>query len=186
MEYSPPDSRRDVGGFLQLLTAISDGTLAPGEHLTTESELFEARMAIEVAAVSLAADRATPEDLDALRAAARRHGEASGIDELIATDEEFHAALISAAHNSLISRVYAMLVPGLREFRRMSLAIPASARRSLVTHEGIVDAIASGSPSASRVAAAEHLWPLYSNVTQAARAQRSDAAYDDRRVWFLD
>jgi GntR family transcriptional repressor for pyruvate dehydrogenase complex len=153
------------------------------------TELLEARMALETAAAGLAAARATTGDLTRLRRASAKHVGATQIEALIDTDESFHSALIAAAHNDLIGRLYAMLVPGLRDFRRMSLAIPASAERSGVTHDDIVAAVASNDPRAAREATAEHLWPLYSSVTRAASrgrrsAERRPAA--DRQIWFLN
>lgn len=153
------------------------------------TELFEARMSLETAAAGLAAERASSSDIARLQSASAEHRRATSIDALIDTDECFHSELVDSAHNSLIGRLYAMLVPGLREFRRMSLAIPASAHRSAVTHDDIVAAIASQDPVASRQATAEHLWPLYSSVTSAANTTPTRAApraSGDKRVWFLE
>jgi GntR family transcriptional repressor for pyruvate dehydrogenase complex len=154
------------------------------------TEVFEARMSIEVSAAGLAGERAGDDDIAALQAAAQQHREATSIEELIDTDENFHAALVRCAGNSLLERLYSMLVPGLREFRRMSLAIPASAARSAHTHDAIVEAIVARDPFASRSATLEHLWDLYSLVTTAGNtnptsgAQRKEVA--DRRAWFDD
>lgn len=154
------------------------------------TELFEARMSLESAAAGLAAERATPADIARLQEVSMKHREAPDIESLISTDEGFHQELINSAHNALIARLYAMLVPGLHEFRRMSLAIPASAHRSGVTHEDIITAIAAHDPMWSRQATVEHLWPLYSSVTDAANStsSRSKArrGTSDKRVWFLE
>ncbi len=154
------------------------------------TEVFEARLSLEVSAAGLAGERVSDEDLEALQRAARRHSEASGIEQLIDTDEEFHAALVHAAGNALLERLYSMLVPGLREFRRMSLAIPASAARSAHTHDGIVEAIVARDPFRSRKATLEHLWDLYSLVTNAGNTSATDEAprkeVADRRAWFDD
>ncbi|MCU1570608.1 MAG: hypothetical protein JWR33_1349 [Naasia sp.] len=154
------------------------------------TEVFEARLSLEVSAAGLAGERASEEEIAALQAAALRHRSARGIEELIDTDEEFHTALVRCAGNALVARLYAMLVPGLRDFRRMSLAIPASAERSAHTHDAIVDAVAAHDPFQSRSATLEHLWDLYSLVTTAANTNPTDGALRkeiaDRRAWFDD
>lgn len=154
------------------------------------TELFEARMSLEIAAAGLAAERATSDDIARLHAASQAHRSAAEIDALIDTDERFHDALVLAAHNSLINQLYSMLVPGLREFRRMSLAIPASAHRSGTTHDAIANAIASHDPVASRRAAVTHLWTLYSSVGSAAKTTSSKnkggRGIADKRAWFFD
>lgn len=152
------------------------------------TELFEARMSLETTAASLAAQRADRDDLQRLEQAAARHQIATDIEELIASDEAFHQELVSCSHNSLIARLYSLLVPGLREFRRMSLAIPASANRSSVSHFDIVAAISSGDSVQSRRATVRHLLPLYAAVTSAANSAAAGDRRDraDNRVLFMD
>ena len=70
-------------------------------------DLYELRAAIEVAAVQLAVQRASTEEVNAL---ARMVEDASahedcGVSDLIAADEAFHTRLIALAGNSEMSRV---------------------------------------------------------------------------------
>jgi GntR family transcriptional repressor for pyruvate dehydrogenase complex len=153
-------------------------------------ELLEARMSLEVAAAGLAAERASGADLARLLKAAQKHRASTGIEALINSDEHFHEVLVACGHNALISKLYSMLVPGLREFRRMSLAIPASAGRSSDTHDAMVDAIVARDPARSRRATVEHLWHLYSSVTNAANTtatkEKARRQIADKRVWIDD
>lgn len=151
------------------------------------SELIETRLGLETTAAGLASERATDADVVRLRAANDAHRHAHEIDDLVLHDEEFHLALVDAAHNSLLSRMYAMLVPSLREFRQLSLAIPASASRSGKTHDEIIAAIESHDPIRSRKATVQHLWTLYTAVGGAkdgAAAGASERPTADPRVWL--
>ncbi|OJW02442.1 MAG: hypothetical protein BGO47_12085 [Microbacterium sp. 67-17] len=151
------------------------------------TELIETRLAVETTAAGLACERATETDLARLREANNSHRNAVGVDDLVKYDEEFHGALVSASHNSLLTRMYSMLVPSLREFRRLSLAIPASASRSSKSHEEIIDAIEARDPIRSRNETVKHLWTLYGAVA-GALAESPAASHPtktaDRRVWL--
>ncbi|MBO3084742.1 FadR/GntR family transcriptional regulator [Cellulomonas fengjieae] len=151
------------------------------------TELFEARMSLEVTAAGLAAERATTRELALLDRAARKHRAAEHLESRIDSDEGFHEVLVACAHSALLSKLYAILVPGLREFRSMSLAIPASATTSADTHDAIVAAIVAGDPTAAREATVEHLWGLYSMITSAANANSPDGTprrqIADKAVW---
>lgn len=142
------------------------------------SEVFEARLSLEVTAAGLAAERSTSRDEAKLRAAARDHISAEtlgSIDDLVQTDEAFHRTLVALGRNALISRLYDILVPDLAQYRRVSLALPGSARRSGADHMAIVDAVAVGDSDAAKAAVTEHISVLRSEVAEAAKASRHAA-----------
>lgn len=136
------------------------------------SDLFEARLALELMASSLAAQRATKGALAKLRTAANAHvrAEAGGsLDDLVDTDQAFHSAIVALGGNSLLEKLYEMLVPQIIEYRRVSLAIPGAPKRSGQDHLAVVEAIASRSPAEARNAMLDHLWTLYHEFVDAAR-----------------
>lgn len=185
--------RKGIGTFIvegKRMEPVHSFVKWAAENEFEVTELFEARMSLEIAAAGLAAERATPNDIWQLRKASDAHISAPSIDRLIDTDEAFHHALVESSHNSLIAQLYTILVPNLREFRRMSLAIPASAHRSGSTHAAIADAIEAHDPVESRRAAVAHLWDLYSSVTNAAntnpQSEKARRSIADKRAWFLD
>jgi GntR family transcriptional repressor for pyruvate dehydrogenase complex len=138
------------------------------------ANLLEARIALEVAAAPLAAQRATKREIAALRAAGTAHLRAErrgSMDELVATDRDFHVALVAAGGNGLLAQLYGMLVPQLSEYRRVSLAIPGAPARSSGGHMAIVDAIAARDPRGARAAVLAHLSVLYGELVEAAGAQ---------------
>jgi GntR family transcriptional regulator, transcriptional repressor for pyruvate dehydrogenase complex len=69
------------------------------------AQLFEVRIALESTATSLAAIRATDEELQRIVDASNIHRatRASDVDELVRTDELFHGRIVDASHNQLLS-----------------------------------------------------------------------------------
>ncbi|MFI6904348.1 FadR/GntR family transcriptional regulator [Nonomuraea sp. NPDC050394] len=83
-------------------------------------DIYEVRMLVEVQAARLAATRRTDADITALRAAlaARREVAAAGAEldaGFIDADIALHAAVVSAAHNPVLTDLFAEFVPALRE-----------------------------------------------------------------------
>ncbi len=138
-------------------------------------ESLELRRVIETEAAALAAERATDDDL----AAMRRHLEvlerSSGDPQAYAVqDVAFHDAVLRATHN----RLFLQLIDSMREllvFVR-TVSITSSADRiptSLEGHRILFAAITARSPEAARRAMADHLaWAERVNVSEyrAARA----------------
>lgn len=94
----------------------------PAEPLETRlrraslAHLFEVRGLLEVEACALAAGRRDEADLAALDAAlAARHEAARGSDEaFVDADIALHAAVVAAAHNPVLTDLFAGFVPALR------------------------------------------------------------------------
>lgn len=171
--------RKGLGTFVSLDNR-SDPILAfaawSHENRYEVSELFEARLALELTGASLAAQRATAPQVRSLRAAARAHVRAERANELgdlADTDRAFHAAIFELSGNRLLTKLYEMLVPQITEYRHLSLAIPGAPQRSGQDHLAIVDAIASGAPTAARTAMLDHLWTLYLEFADAAEGRRA-------------
>jgi GntR family transcriptional regulator, galactonate operon transcriptional repressor len=129
------------------------------------SEYLECRAILEVEAASLAAERATAEDLDGLRAAfarmtvAAERARANPSAEMLyqEADVAFHRAVIRAAGNRALARMTEPIHRGL------ATAVERSARparrfdRGLPEHERILMAIVDGDPDAAAAAMREHL-----------------------------
>ena len=122
-------------------------TFEPPLQRQEVEELTEARRVIEVRLAALAAERATPEQVGALRRAVERMEEAAANPyDYPNTDVEFHLALADAAGNRYLLR--AML--DIRQLLRqdMELGVEAAIRRfgdlrmSVESHRRLVDAIA--------------------------------------------
>ncbi|MDH6439882.1 DNA-binding FadR family transcriptional regulator [Streptomyces sp. SAI-144] len=74
-------------------------------------------MAVEVHAARLAARRRTPEDVTAMERAleGRRAASASCDAAFVDADITFHAAVVAAAHNSVLADLFREFTPVLRE-----------------------------------------------------------------------
>ncbi|WP_238010460.1 FCD domain-containing protein [Dactylosporangium sp. AC04546] len=81
------------------------------------TDVYEVRVAVEVEAVRLAAARRTPKELARIEDALRRRTAAAteGDTEFVDADVALHVALVDAAHNPVLSRLFADFLPVLRE-----------------------------------------------------------------------
>lgn len=77
----------------------------------TPRNIVEARSALECAAAETAAWVAGGDDILAIRAALEKHSAASGTRDLVATDLEFHEAIVRATHNPVLSVMYTSIRP---------------------------------------------------------------------------
>jgi GntR family transcriptional regulator, transcriptional repressor for pyruvate dehydrogenase complex len=124
--------------------------------------LFEFRRVQEMAASSLAATRATPAELRTIEVAMQqcRHGFVHGqVDVFNQADEDFHAALAAASHNTFLVSA----VRDARRLQRQSSAIGIhdtlgeGTEFAVQEHEAIYRAIRDGRPEEAAEATAAHL-----------------------------
>lgn len=88
-----------------------------GEKQGSIACIFELRMAVEVQAASLAAERRRPADLKAMRAALKHMEPAAArsFEKALSSDIEFHLAIAEATRNPLIVNFTRFLQPHLYE-----------------------------------------------------------------------
>jgi GntR family transcriptional repressor for pyruvate dehydrogenase complex len=118
-------------------------------------ELVEARAVIEVELAALAAERATAEQIEALKAAAEHMEEASAsLDRYSDADVRFHLALAEAADNRYLLQAMIDIRALLRE--DMELSAEAAIRRfgnlrmSVISHRRLAEAIEARDAGAAR------------------------------------
>jgi DNA-binding FadR family transcriptional regulator len=126
------------------------------------ADVYEVRMVLEVQAARMAAERRTPEDVTVLEEAlaARSAAAPAGGAAFIDADIALHAAVVDAAHNPVLSDLFAEFVPALREglIDLLDLVDVAAhdAEHGASAHAALVAAVASGDPgTAERVLHAE-------------------------------
>jgi GntR family galactonate operon transcriptional repressor len=104
-------------------------------------DLHELRSIVEPGAASLAAARATDDDLAALDAALSDMA-AAGADPAaaVAADLAFHRALLAATHNELVLRMEILIETGLAERDRMVHGA-GGPRDPVPSHRAVVEAI---------------------------------------------
>lgn len=163
------ETRRGSGVFIASTGARSD--LAAWGHEPAPSdraEMFEVRLMIECSAARLAAQRASADDLHMLGKSLARleHAiEAHEINEEARADTEFHAALIVAAHNSLLTKLCIGLNQAIRThissntfeatYSRADASSLASMR--LEQHQQIYEWVVAQEADKAYIAASAHL-----------------------------
>lgn len=121
-------------------------------------DVLEAREALEVKLVELAASRRTEADVAAMQEAldqmTRSVAEGGTGEE---GDRRFHHAVAAASQSALLVDFYRQLSSKIIETRRESLKQPGRPRRSLAQHEQILDAVRAGDARRARTAMSRHL-----------------------------
>ncbi|MDA1129324.1 MAG: FadR/GntR family transcriptional regulator [Chloroflexi bacterium] len=121
-------------------------------------DIFEVRHLLEPQLAALAAQRATPEDVERLSAILEEQqrqimeGE-TGVD----ADTEFHFALATATHNIALVKVVSAVEDVLRQSRDQSLQQPGRPERSMASHHQILEMVRSGDHRGAREAMEHHL-----------------------------
>jgi len=125
-------------------------------------ELLEARKVLEVAAVGMAAHRATDEDIKALgRAVEAMQNDVIRGDLGDVADAEFHYAVMHAAHNSILNRVmntiHDLMLTNMRNSRQRMFNSPGMPQILLGMHQNIYQAICDGDARMARHYMQQHL-----------------------------
>ena len=105
-------------------------------------DLGEVRGIVEPAAVRLAAERHTEEDLAALDDAIDAMTRASEVgDEAVDADLAFHRALLAASHNEMLERMERVIATGLAFRDRLVHASGHRPQNPVPTHGAVLDAV---------------------------------------------
>ncbi|MFQ5857028.1 MAG: FadR/GntR family transcriptional regulator [Anaerolineae bacterium] len=122
------------------------------------SEVMEARQFMEVLLAQLAAERATDEDIEALRATMARSRESiSDLETNVQAGVDFHLALAGAAHNQVLALMYRTIRDLYLETARQTRITPEIAQDRLHDHERIMQGVIARDPEAAAQAMREHL-----------------------------
>ena len=141
---------------LDAVATLMGSTL--GSEAEVLQEIFEMRHVLEPQIAALAAQRATPDDIDRLNAILTEQqrqilkGE-TGVD----ADTEFHFALAGSAHNNALVKVVSAVEDVLRRSRGQSFEQPGRPERSLESHRQILEMVRSGDHNGARSAMDHHL-----------------------------
>ncbi|MDN5760599.1 MAG: FCD domain-containing protein [Tomitella sp.] len=154
------ETRQGAGVFVLALDLTDDR--ASVLRRATIAQVLEARLAIETAAASSAAERRTTADLEAIRdALAGRAVEGQSLPDHVDADMAFHRAVVVAAHNAVLTEVFDSFVPKIRPAMLDMLRVrPVSPDIDQEAHRLLVDAIADRAPEASADRSRVHLTSL--------------------------
>lgn len=145
--------RRGDGTFVRARNELP-GALARSGAAT--AHFIEARAALEPALARLAAEHATPADIDRISAALERRAQSDGEDWLDA-DVAVHEAVAAASGNPILHEVYTALLPQLREYVRRDADRDASVRHDPRGHEDLLAAIRRGDADAAADSARDNI-----------------------------
>lgn len=123
-------------------------------------EMFAVMAELEGMCARLAARRAAPEDVDAIRAsheACRTASDAADVDAYYYVNEAFHETIRRAARNAFLNEQTNHLQRRLRPYRRLQLRARGRVAASFREHERIVRAIEAGDAEAAGSAMREHV-----------------------------
>jgi GntR family transcriptional repressor for pyruvate dehydrogenase complex len=155
--------KRGVGWHVRRVPPPNDGGagLFDGKHYPA-SDLFEVRIALEGLAASLAAVRATEEEIDEIDRHNADHSAAGDDhDELLRSDIAFHEAIVRASQNELLIENYQQVVTQLTDWRYESYAERGVPLRSAREHAKVVRFLRNRDPVGARAAMNGHLHRSY-------------------------
>ena len=133
-------------------------------------ELVEVREVLEPEIAALAAERAQPEHLEAMRqAVAAMDASMDDPEAFIEADLDFHLALAEGTGNALIPLLIDPIVDLLREQRTRIFFVPGGAARGQYHHKRILEAVERRDPEAARQAMRAHLKQIRQDSAVALR-----------------
>lgn len=141
---------------------------------TTPRELSEARLPIEMTIVRLAAERATQEDLEAMRQAVAeaRAGRASGDPHFTSHSVDFHIAMAKAAKNQVLFFTVSSFRTLFYETLEKLVPDDEMSQRAIDDHQKILDAIVAHEGERAAVVMREHLEYFERRTQKLHRSQK--------------
>lgn len=150
--------RHGQGAFVLRNRPDMLGGLDEAVRRSVTEELFEAREAMELASARLAAERATEQDLQAIRdlleqAEVKVNETGGAVEEA----SRFHLLIAEAAHNNLFVKFIEMILGDLNERGEDLSLADGYGQWELEAHGEVLDAISSGSGQQGQRAMVRHL-----------------------------
>jgi DNA-binding FadR family transcriptional regulator len=139
------DIRQGSGTYVRATSELAE-TMRRRFAETDPAEILELRRMLEVSAARLAAERHTAKDAKLLRTALDRRERAwtaGAAERFVEADAVLHHAVVAAAHNTALERMYADLGEVLRDYLRLGLG-PELTPDRYVDHSRLVEAVLSG------------------------------------------
>jgi GntR family transcriptional repressor for pyruvate dehydrogenase complex len=139
----------------------------------TLAHLFEARLVLEPHIAALAAERASPAEIEAIIATAREQDrlEREGRD-FLEPDIRFHELLLTAAHNPVMGRMVSAVNELLLESRRRTLRIPGASVKAASYHTLVALAVRDHNPDQARALMEQHVRDVAADAGAIAARER--------------
>jgi len=124
-------------------------------------DIFYIRKIIEPHVAELAAENATPQDIEEMERILQQQEESIGHGEnIIETDSAFHKLMVKATTNRVMERLIVVLIDLLKQSREKYLTEDENderAKRSLEGHRRVLSAVKKGDGDAARKSMLQHL-----------------------------
>jgi GntR family transcriptional repressor for pyruvate dehydrogenase complex len=131
------------------------------------ADLVEIRQIIEPTVAGLAAERATPESIKALRREVESmEGAFDDVEAFIAADHRFHIAIADCTQNRLVSMMLFPIVDVLNEQRKRLFFVADSARTAQAFHHRILKAIEKGDAAGATEAMQGHVGQVKHDIAR--------------------
>jgi DNA-binding GntR family transcriptional regulator len=133
-------------------------------------EILETRAVLEGLAARHAAEKATPEDVEALSAILEEMRRRLNAGDLLGASDEnavLHGRILEISGHATASRLIATLKSQMVRFQYRTILLPGRSERSFGEHSALIQAIAAGDPDAAEQAMRTHL----SHVADALRGE---------------
>jgi GntR family transcriptional regulator, transcriptional repressor for pyruvate dehydrogenase complex len=121
-------------------------------------QAIEVRRILEVEAVALAAERATPEDLAGLRDLLQQMNAAAKSADPLRYSAEFHMRLARASHNDVLAAMMQSFIRLIAQAATpIARAVPDASEQEYPQHYALYRAVASGDPEKARQQMRKHV-----------------------------
>jgi GntR family transcriptional repressor for pyruvate dehydrogenase complex len=156
----------DLVEHLDFIFVLDDSTL---------EKLFEARKVVEVGNVSLAAQRITDEELEALEECLQRSEQfVNDPDEFLQVDMELHEIITMATRNPMLTRFMLSVSTLVAASRQKTGRVTVVTQQSAADHRKIVAALKARDPQAASAAMLQHLEHVEQGYQQALDDETND------------
>ena len=143
-------------------------------------DVFEMRHLMEPHIAALAAQRATPDEVEAMREILEEQQRQIDLGETgVESDTAFHFALASATHNSALIKVVSAVEDILQLSRDRSLQEPGRPQRSLASHCQILQMVEMGDVNGAQQAMDHHLTSVEPSARPAVEREPAVLPADD-------
>lgn len=138
-----------------------------------QSELFEMRRVLEPQLAYLAAERATPDDIQTLEKILDMQARETAKGETATdVDKNFHYMLAKASKNRFLLRLTDNIMDLLVESRDKYLQVEGRPENSVIRHRQVLDAIKAGDSEGAARIMRDHLMDIESSLFPAAKGMR--------------
>jgi len=163
----------ELEGFVVMIPR--KGAYVAGVSHKDVADVFEIRAALEGLAASLAAERVTEEEIEQMERILLYHEEEEvNLEQIVASDTDFHAMVYKASRNERLIQILANLREQIQRFRATSLAVPGRVREAIEEHRAIVEALASHDVEKAQELASAHIVTAENVMFEALRARDID------------